>query len=218
MTAPTIHQRRDAIGAVSMVAGPLLMSIGDLIHPAETWDTGAQVAIVAESTSRWFTAHLLLLIGFLLFVPGLLTLTDLVERRSPTRAYVVRVLMLISVGALSAVFASEMLLGGFVASGVDQQAGVALFMVFQNRVLPALGPGLLAFFVGVGIAVAHLASRPGPCRWPALCLGIGAVLILGEIILAEVRLSQIGNVLIFVAGFGFARAVLQERREQTRSS
>jgi hypothetical protein len=198
-----------------MVTGPGLMSIGDLIHPAETWDMDAQVAIVAEATSRWFTAHLLLLIGFLLFVPGILTFTDLVERRSPSRAYVVRVLVLISVGALSAVFASEMLLGGFVATGADRQAGIALFAVFQNKVLPALGPGLLAFFVGVGIAVARLASPPGPYRWPALCLGLGALLILGEIILAEVRLSQIGNVLVFVSGLGFARALLQERRGRT---
>jgi len=79
------HQR---IGVASLIVGPALMSIGDLLHPAETWDGPAQVAIIAETASRWFTAHLLLLIGLLLFVPGILLLTDLVERRWPSSAYV----------------------------------------------------------------------------------------------------------------------------------
>jgi hypothetical protein len=35
--------------------------------------------------------------------------------------------------------------------------------------------------------------------------GFGAALILGEIISAQVLLSQIGNILILVAGIGFAR-------------
>jgi hypothetical protein len=46
---------------------------------------------------------------------------------------------------------------------------------------------------------------------PAVAFGLGAVLILGEILLAEVLLSQIGNVVIFVAGIAFARLLLRER-------
>jgi len=77
-------------------------------------------------------------------------------------------------------------------------------------VLVALLPGLLAFFVGIGLFVAPLASAAGPLRWPACCLGLGALLILGEIIAAQVILSQIGNVLIFVSGIGFARVLRSE--------
>jgi hypothetical protein len=76
-------------------------------------------------------------------------------------------------------------------------------------VFGAILPGLLAFFVAVGLMVAALGFTPGPLRWPAILLGLGALLILGEIVLAQVVLSQIGNFLCFVAGVGFAREVVR---------
>ena len=192
------------IEAGSLIVGPL-MCVGDLMHPPESWDSAAQVAIVAAATRRWYLAHLLLLIGILLFVPGILVLTRTLARRRPALGYASRVLLLASVGALSAVFAFEMVLGIFV--DVDRRAAVTLVEAFNSRVLIALLPGLLAFFVGTGLFVAPTAWRAGPLRWPALCLGLGAFLILGEIVAAQVVLSQIGNTLIFIAGIGFARVL-----------
>jgi hypothetical protein len=49
-----------------------------------------------------------------------------------------------------------------------------------------------------------------------LTFALGAILILGEIILAEVVLSQIGNILILVAGIGFASLLLRGRGEAPR--
>jgi hypothetical protein len=72
-----------------------------------------------------------------------------------------------------------------------------------------LVPALLAFFAGTGVAVMSLASAADPFRWPALGFAFGASLILGEIILGEVLLSQIGNILILVAGIAFARMLLR---------
>jgi hypothetical protein len=181
------------------------MSIGDLFHPAESWDQAAQVAIVAESASRWYAAHLLLFVGLLVFIPGILVLTNLVATRHPATGYAARLLLLTSVGALSAQFAFEMLLGRFVSASADRATAVTLLATYQSQVFVALLPGLLAFFIGTGLAVVSLASKAGPFRWPALCLGLGAVLILGEIILAEVPLSQIGNILCLVAAIAFAR-------------
>ena len=197
---------RTKIEAASLIVAPTLMSIGDLMHPHESWDTRAQVAMVVAAAARWYVAHLLLLVGMLLFVPGILLLSRTVAQRRPALGYASRVLILASVGALSAVFAFEMLLGGFVVSG-DQGAAVALLDTFNSRVLVVLLPGLLAFFIGTGLFVAALASTAGPLRWPALCFALGALLILGEIISAQVILSQIGNVLILVAGLGFARVL-----------
>jgi hypothetical protein len=212
--APPPSRYRTVIGAASLIVAPALMSVGDLMHPHESWDPAAQVAIVAESASRWYLAHLLLFVGMLILAPGILALTDVVERRRPAAAYSARVLLVASVGALSAVFVCEMLLGQFVSRGADQSAAVSLFETFQSgAVLGALLPGLLAFFIGTALFVTPLASTTGPFRWPALCFALGALLIMGEIILAEVLLSQIGNVLILVAGIRFAWLLLrgQER-------
>src|SRR4030095_12969857 len=99
------------IGATSLIVGPALMSVGDLFHPAESRDPAAQVAIVAGSPSRWYVAHLLLFLGMLLLVPGILTLTRVARDRRPAAGYAARLLLLVSVGAFSAVIVCEMLLG-----------------------------------------------------------------------------------------------------------
>jgi len=209
---PLPSRYRTVIGAASLIVAPALMSVGDLLHPHESWDAAAQVAIVAESASRWYVAHLLLFVGMLVFVPGILALSEVVAKRSPAAAYAARVLLVASVGALSAVFVCDMLLGRFISQGSDQAAAVVLFETFQSgAVLGALMPGLLAFFIGTALFVTPLASTTGPYRWPALCFGLGAILIMGEIILAEVLLSQIGNILILVAGIAFAWLLLRGR-------
>jgi hypothetical protein len=105
-----------------------------------------------------------------------------------------------------------MLLGRFVSQGADKAAAIALFQTFQSGVvLGALMPGLLAFFIGTALFVTPLVSTTAPFRWPALCFALGAVLIMGEIILAEVLLSRIGNILILVASITFASLLLRGR-------
>ena len=205
-TAPRQYHR--VIGAASLIVGPALMSVGDLFHPPESWDPAVQVAMVAAAPSRWYAAHLLLFAGMLLFVPGILALTAIVADRRPALGYAARVLMLAAVGALSAVFGFEMLLGRFVAGGASQAAAVALLETFTGpAVFAVLMPGLLAFFVGTGLAVAPLASSAGPLRGPALVFALGTALILAEIISAQVLLSQIGNVLCLAGGWWFARVL-----------
>jgi hypothetical protein len=114
------------------------------------------------------------------------------------------------VGALSAVFVFEMVLGRFISAGAGPAAAVALLETFQSAaVFAALMPGLLAFFIGTAFAVVPLASAAGPFRLPALGFALGAILIMGEIILAKVLLSQIGNIIMLVAGTGFARSLLR---------
>src|SRR5262245_46318368 len=102
------------------------MSIGDLMHPPERWDPTAQIAIIAGAATRWYAAHLLLFIGMLLFVPGLLALTNLAASKRPVAGYAARLLMLASVGALSAVFVSEMLLGYIFTVTSDEAAALGL--------------------------------------------------------------------------------------------
>jgi drug/metabolite transporter (DMT)-like permease len=72
--------------------------------------------------------------------------------------------------------------------------------------------GAAAFFGSVAIMVTVLVRSRGPLRWLAIALGLGALLIFAEIITAQVLLSQIGNLLMLVAGVMFAREVI--RRDQ----
>src|SRR5436309_128831 len=40
------------IGAASLAIGPLVMTIGDLLHPEETSDISGQAAIIVEQATR----------------------------------------------------------------------------------------------------------------------------------------------------------------------
>jgi hypothetical protein len=118
-TSSAPRHYRTFIAAASLIAGPLLMAIWDLLHPEERMDPSEQIAILVEHASRWYLAHLLLFVGMILFVPGLLTLTALAAARKPTVGYAARILTLVGTAALASIFVGEMLVSRFVLDGAD---------------------------------------------------------------------------------------------------
>jgi len=207
---PGTRDRRTLVAAASFVVGPLLMSIGDLLHPQERLDTAAQIAIIVEHASRWYAAHLLLFVGILLLIPGLLALPGLAAERNPTASHVARILLLIGVAAFAAIFVAEMLIGRFVTDGASPAAASALLdSMLSGPMAAAVGPAALAFFVGTGTLAVPLIRAGGARRLAASLLSIGALLIFGEIVSAQVVLSQIGNVVMLAGGIVAARLILQ---------
>jgi hypothetical protein len=207
-TAPRSY--RTLVSAASLVAGPLLMAIGDLLHPEESMLPPEQVAIVVAHPSRWFTAHLLLFIGLMLFIPGLLALTALTGARKPGIGYASRVLVLVGTAALASIFVSEMLVGRFVAGGADPAVATDLLeSMFSGPILLVLGPAMLAFFVGTAAFSIPLMKAGGRVGRAAAIILIGVLLVLAEILSAQVLLSQIGNMLAFWGSATAAWLILQ---------
>jgi hypothetical protein len=218
MMSSSTRGYRTALEAASLVLGPLLMSGGDLIHPREQMDAADQAAIIIEHASRWYAAHLLLFIGLLVFIPGILAVTSLTAARRPIAGYIARVLILAGVGVFTAVFVTEMLMGRYVSDGADLAAAIALLETFQSGwMLGAVGVGLVMFFGGVAVFVVPLVTGGGRFRWPALTFALGAFLILMEIITSEVRLSQLGNVLILIASIAFAWHISRNEQSNVRA-
>jgi hypothetical protein len=210
--SPATRDYRTRIAAASLVVGPLLMTIGDLFHPEERMDSADQIAILVDHASRWYAAHLLLLIGMLLAIPGLLALASLTAERKPAAGYVARILVLIGVAAFASIFVGEMLIGRFVTDGADAATATALLdTMFSGPMVAAVGPGALAFFVGTATFAIPLWIAGGRLRWIAALYSIGALLILGEIVSAQVILSQIGNFLILCGGATAAWLTLQRK-------
>src|SRR4029079_10324009 len=150
--------------------------------PSESMDASGHGAIVAAAPLRWYSAHLLLLIGMLLIVPGVLTLTRLASERRPVAGYIARLLTLPSLAAFSAVMVFEMVLGRFLSKGAEVRSAITLFEAFQSsEVFLVLVPGLLAFFVGTAFFVVSLASRGDPFRWPALTFALAAARVLTRV-------------------------------------
>ena len=207
---------RTAVAAVSLVLGPLLMSVGDLIHPHESWDPAIQASMIMEHAahaSRWYVAHLLLFVGILAIIPGILAVASLTAERAPRAGYASVILSLIGLASFAAIFVGEMLIGRYVSDGANVSAATKLLETFQSGpVLGAVMVGGIAFFLGVGAMAVPLIYAGGPLRWPALAFVTGAVFIGAEIITAQVLLSQIGNLAFLAGGILFAWQMLQKRQ------
>jgi len=186
------------------------MAIGDLLHPEERMAPPEQIAILVDHASRWYTAHLLLFVWMMLFIPGLLALAALAEARKPAVGYAARILVLVGTAALASIFVGEMLVGQFVLNGADPAAATDLLeSMYSGPILAAVGPALLAFFVGTAafaIPLMRTASRVG---WAAAIILLVALLILAEILSAQVILSQIGNILAFCGSSTAAWLILR---------
>jgi hypothetical protein len=208
--SPGRRDYRTLIAAASLIVGPLLMTIGDLFHPEERMDAAEQIAILMDNASRWYAAHLLLFIGLMLSIPGLLALTGLTAERKPAAGYAARILVLIGGAAFASIFLGEMLLGRFVMDGADTATATDLLdSMFSGPIVAAVIPGALAFFVGIPVFAIPLMIAGGKLRWIAAFYSIGALLILAEIVSAQVILSQVGNTLILCGGAAAAWLILR---------
>lgn len=191
------------------MVGPLLMAVGDLLHPVERMAAADQAAILVDHAARWYTAHLLLFIGILLFVPGLLALAALTETRKPAAGHAARILIVVGTAAIASIFVGEMLVGRFVLDSANSAAATKLLeSMFSGPMLAAVGPALLAFFIGTALFATPLMRAGGSAGRAAGIILMGTVLILAEILSAQVLLSQIGNILIFCGSAMAARLIL----------
>jgi hypothetical protein len=192
------------------------MAIGDLLHPEERMAASEQIAILVDHASRWYTAHALLFVGLMLFIPGLLALAALTEARRPALGYVARILMLAGTAAFAAIFVAEMLIGRFVLDGADRVAATDLLeSMLSGPMLAVVGPAMLAFFLGTVAFAIPLMRLGGKLGWAAAIILLGVLCILAEILSSRVIFSQIGNLLAFCGGTIAAWLILQGAAGET---
>jgi hypothetical protein len=202
--------------SVSLVVGPLLMSIGDLLHPEERMLPAEQIAIVVDHASRWYTAHLLLFFGILLFIPGFLGLTALTAMVKPGVGYAARVLMMIGTAGFAAILTGEMLASRLVLDGVVTAAPISLWTnLFMGPVAAAVVPALVAFFVGTLMSAIPLVRASRRLRWPVALIVIGVLFVLAEILTARVEFSRIGNIVALCGSAAVARLIARAGTDQS---
>ena len=209
-TASTSRDYRTRIAAASLVGGPLLMAVGDLLHPQESMVPREQIALIVHDASRWYTAHLLLFVGLMVFIPGLLALSALTRARRPAAGYTARILVLVGAAAIASIFVAEMLVGRFLLDGAEPAVATDLLeSMFSVPMFAAVGPAMLAFFVGTAVFAIPLMRGRDRVGLAAATILLGALLILAEILSAQVILSQVGNILVFCGSAAFAWLILQ---------
>ena len=213
----TPRDYRTLIAAASLTVGPLLMTIGDLLHPEERMAPAEQIAILVDHAPHWYTAHLLLFVGIVLFIPGFLAISTLTSALKPAAGYAARILVLMGTAALASIFVGEMLVGRFVLDGADPSVATDLLeSMFSGPLFAAVGPALLAFFVGAAVFAIPLMRAGGMAGLAAGLILLGTLLILGEILSAQVILSQLGNILALCGSATFAWLILKGATDETR--
>jgi hypothetical protein len=88
--------------------------------------------------------------------------------------------------------------------------------MFSRLIVAAVIPGVLAFFVGTAAFAIPLVIAGGKLRWTDAFYSIGDLLVLAEILSAQVILSQIGNILIFCGGATTGWLILQGETDEKR--
>jgi hypothetical protein len=209
-TASTSRDYRTRIAAASLIGGPLLMAVGDLLHPQESMAPREQIALIVHDASRWYTAHLLLFVGLMVFIPGLLALTALARARRPASGYAATILVLVGAAAITSIFVAEMMVGRFLLDGAEPAVATDLLeTMFSLPIFAAVGPAMLAFFVGTAVFAIPLMRGRDRVGLAAATILLGALLILAEIVSAQVILSQVGNILVLCGSAAFAWLILQ---------
>lgn len=210
--AATTDDLRARLGRAAVVAAPLVLLGGALAHPSESTDAARQLDITARALDRWYIAHLLYMVGFVLFVPAVLTLGRTLRDRAPLVELWGTSLTVIGLFSSAGIVAVEGFGGWQLAQIADRPAATdALHRLVTSAgvVVPfaliglAVPVGLIVLAVGIG--------RTGTTApWVAWTLGAGAVL-LGVGLGAALRAALVAG----LAGIAIAMAASTGSDDET---
>ena len=179
MTTSTNRFRATA-SAACLIAAPLVLLVGALLHPAEKKDVAEQVAIVAANANRWYVAHVLLLVGVVLFVPVVLELMRLLRGRAEGAATVAGTLSVIGLFGVFGIVSIDGLAGWKVAtSGINRIEAVSVMKQLINSAGIGVPLAILGVLFTVGLLVFSVAlyrTRVVPAH-TAVLVGVGGVAI-----------------------------------------
>jgi len=208
------HHFRKTIAGMCMIAAPLLLLVGMIIHPERKSDVGDQLAVVAANMDAWFAAHLIVAVSLVLAVPAVLGLMHMLREREVAFGHVGGALAMVGLLATTGVVAIDGFVGWQAAASPSSEMTALFERVTETAgvVIPFFAMSL-AFTVGVLFLAAGLYRARAVQSWTAAMLGIGAIVFaVGSVVPSDV-LSIVGAAVLFV-GFGqTGRMVLAESDE-----
>ncbi|MGH3329937.1 MAG: hypothetical protein ACRDPJ_01410 [Nocardioidaceae bacterium] len=189
------HLRKLAAG-VALIAAPLVLLVGAVIHPQVEDAAAEHLAVAADAPDRYYVAHSVLLAGLVLFVPALLGLVHLLEERAPAFGHVGAGLATLGLfGATAVVAVDGIAVSQMARSGMD--AGVMTALLDDIKESGGLRGiaivGAVAFLVGVLLLAYGLWRAKAVQAW--IAGGIAAAAI--AVFIAQVADHR----LIFVIAF-----------------
>jgi hypothetical protein len=160
-----------------MIAAPVALLVGELLHPAAQHDAAAQLQVLGHNPARQYAAHRIFIVALILVVPALLGLANLLGAR---RAAWGQVGLGLGIAGTVAAFAGAELVTWQVGKAAEADAAAMTALLERLNTSAGFAPLLgLAFAIPVGFLVLgaglHLARAVAP--WQAVVVG-GAPLVL----------------------------------------
>lgn len=171
------HLRKQVTGAC-MIAAPLVFIVAESMHPDDKTNATDEVGVIAGGLDRWYAAHALEVVGFMLLVGAVLGLAHMLHERRATSAVVGGGLAMIGIIGLTAGIGAEGLGGYYIVKYSARADAVRAFhaMVDGQRLLPFFVVSLL-ISVGLIVMAVQLWRTRVVAPWMALAVVLGSVAI-----------------------------------------
>lgn len=208
------HHFRKTVAGMCMVAAPLLLLVGMIIHPERKSDVGDQLAVIAGEMDAWFAAHLIVALALVFAVPAVLGLMHMLREREVAFGHVGGGLAMLGLLATTGVVAID----GFVGWQAAAQPSGEMTALFE-RVTETTGIVVpffvmsLAFAAGLLFLAAGLYRARAVQSWTAAMLAAGAVVFAVGNAAASDLLSIVGAAVLLVGFVQVGRMVLSESDE-----
>ena len=173
------HHFRKMVAGFCMVAAPLILLVGMVVHPEGKTDEGAQLAVVADNLDAWYIAHLLVLVSIVLAVPAVLGLMHMLREREVAYGHLGGGLGLLGLVALTGIVTIDGFVGWQMAAAGDRGEMTALF----ERLNDTAGVFIPFFLASFAFTLGMLCLAFGLYRaravqgWMALFIGTAAILL-----------------------------------------
>ena len=170
-------------GGLALIAAPLFLLAGGLTHGADESAVIDQLAHVRAGLGKWYTAHLLLMIGFALLIPAAIHLIRPVRAKLP-RVHLVA-MTLIGLGGIAMI--CQIVLDGFgqwlLAQASDQTTAGLLVDRLQSAPQLVIPTARLSGPLAVGIfwCAFGLWRAKAAATWKVGVLGLASVALMAAI-------------------------------------
>ncbi|MDQ3668735.1 MAG: hypothetical protein M3377_00400 [Actinomycetota bacterium] len=197
------HFRR-LVAGFCLIAAPVTLLAGALVHPQGKDAAAAQVAVVADNPDRYYAAHAIILAGIALFLPGILGLMHLLRERATALGHVGGGLAMIGLFGATAVVAVD----GIAVSQMGQPSANAEEMAaLLDRIKESAGlraiaiAGAVPFVLGMLLLASGLWRTDAVRPWMAGAIAAAAIVFLiGQV--TDNRSIFAGAFAIYLVGLG----------------
>ena len=169
---------RDRLAAAALVAAPVVLGVGLVIHPKEVGGEADQLEIIGQHVSRWGAAHLLIYIGSALMVGAIIGLVRLADRHHGKGGLVAGIVAGAGAVALAATATTEMVTRHVVEAITDPTTQRVVYHSYEKAGDlngAVLFPCFLLSIGLLGMMVVLLRAR-AVAPWAAVAIGVGSLL------------------------------------------